>query len=150
MAICGFCGKDMSGIRPFSHYRRWCSPRCRREGYAKDYRKKNPKTDLPSGVVGSMHELMVCIDLMKRKFNVFRAVSQSCPCDLGVLIGDRMVRIEVTTGNKSLTGSVNYPPHDHKKYDILAVVLHNGSIVYKPNIEEFTLLPPSSPNYPLH
>jgi len=89
--------------------------------------------DLPSGTVGALHELLVCADLMMKGYNVFRAMSPSCSCDIMATKADVIYRIEVTTGIKyPSTGRISYPAHKNGRYlfDILAVVFHNGEIIY--------------------
>jgi len=45
-----------------------------------------------------------------------------------------LLRIEVTTGSICVNGKVSYPDHDLEKRDILAVVLHDGRIIYTPEL----------------
>lgn len=93
---------------------------------------------VPSGTVGAIHELAVCADLMKRGFHVFRAVSPSCVCDIAVLAGERLLRVEVTTGNVSGNGTLHYPSKDQSRFDLLAVV-SGEAVHYMPPIE--TVIP---------
>jgi hypothetical protein len=54
---------------------------------------------------------------------------------LAVLQGSRLIRVEVTTGYVTPNGSVQHPTRDTAKFDLLAVVKHDGAIVYAPTIE---------------
>ena len=77
-----------------------------------------------------MHELLVSYDLMKRGYHVFRALSPTGPCDLAVLKGKSLLRIEVRTAYKRDGGPIHYKG----KYDadVLALVTHDGEIEYRP------------------
>lgn len=88
---------------------------------------------LSSGTVGALHELLVAADLLRRGYAVFRALSQSAPCDLAILLGPRLFRVEVTTGYRNASGYVSSPKrkHEREKWDVLAIVLHDGEILYE-------------------
>jgi hypothetical protein len=77
---------------------------------------------------------MVSGDLMKRGYHVFRALSPSCPCDLAVLKDNNLVLIEVTTGYRGKDGKHSFPEHKNGRYDVVAVVFHDGEIIYKPSL----------------
>ncbi len=89
---------------------------------------------LPSGVVGAAHELMVCVDLLKLGWTVFRNVAPNGPADLVIMKGAITIRVEVTTGNRSASGLVMHPPKRAERYrfDVLAIVLHDGTLEYRP------------------
>jgi hypothetical protein len=89
---------------------------------------------MPTGVTGAISELIVCADLLRRGFAVFRAVAQSCPCDIAVLKEGKVLRIEVTTGTLSPMGKLMFAPHNSENYDVLAIVV-NGTITYKPEVQ---------------
>ena len=76
-------------------------------------------------VVGTIAEYRVIADLMSKGFAVFKACSQSSPCDLIALIDGFSYRVEVTLAQRTETGRVVHPRHDPEKYDILARVLPN-------------------------
>lgn len=76
---------------------------------------------------------MVCVDLMYMGYEIFRAESPSRSCDLIALRNGKPLKIEVRTGSKRKDGGIgNYGRGKLKpeRYDILAVVLHNGEIYY--------------------
>ena len=98
------------------------------------YRELNPPSEIPSASVGALNELLVSCDLIRRKWSVFRALSPSCPCDLVVLRNGGLLRIEVTTGSICVNKKVSYPDHDLKKRNILATILHDGRIIYTPEL----------------
>jgi hypothetical protein len=70
---------------------------------------------------------------MARGYHVFRALSPSCPVDLTILNGTNVFRMEVTTGNYH-PGGITYPAKDSSRFDVLAVVFHDGQILYQPDL----------------
>lgn len=70
---------------------------------------------------------------------MFHALSPSCLCDLVLLCDRRVFRVEVTTGHRSATGSVQYPRKDCTRFDVLAVVLPD-SVTYITDIPELKSL----------
>lgn len=83
-----------------------------------------------------MSEMLVCADLLKRGFSVFRSISPACSCDIVYLSTDQtLVRVEVKTAYRFHTGKVNYGRHPKQdgKHDLLALVFHKtNSIEYRP------------------
>lgn len=88
---------------------------------------------LPTGTTGAIGELRVAVDLMQRGFEVFRAISPSCSCDLAVLHAGGLLRIEVRTGykNKSTGKIVTNTPRNPDRYDVHAIVV-GDSVTYIP------------------
>jgi len=69
---------------------------------------------------GAISELLVAGDLLFKGYEVFRAVSPACSCDLIAQKNGRLTRIEVRTGALNKNGSVCFPKksrdidhHDH-------------------------------------
>ena len=87
-----------------------------------------------SGKRGAINELRVAIDLTVNGYDVFRAISQSCSCDLIGYKNNHCYRIEVTTGLYGKRGKLQWPPHDTNLYDVLAVVVWGDEIVYQPTL----------------
>ena len=121
-----------------------CSKECRKEQQRRRYREANPlsekdtgRSNLLSGTVGAMHELIVCADLMRKGFEVFRAVSPSSRFDAVVFKDGNMFRLEVTTGSAYAGGKIHYPVKDKNRFDILAIVVWSGEILYEPGIDNF-------------
>lgn len=88
-----------------------------------------------TGVRGAISELLVAADLLERGYEVFRAVSQSCSCDLVATKPNVFLSIEVRTGKRLLHGNLNHSRNNVRAM-ILAVVCHNEDdmIYYVPNI----------------
>ncbi len=94
------------------------------------------KTQLSSATVGAIHELKVAIDLLERGFQVFRALSPSCECDLALISAGKLFRVEVTTGYTTISGRICSPGpqkmrKDGHKFDVLATVVDGEKIVYE-------------------
>jgi Holliday junction resolvase-like predicted endonuclease len=118
----------------------FCSKQCRLRRDKQAHHELNPYVKLCStGKIGAMSEMLVCVDLMKRGFEIFRAVSQCCSCDLIALRGGKALRVEVKTGYrtksgdcvKSLRKKAAQSPHDL----LAAVWLDNHEIKYHPTID---------------
>ena len=92
---------------------------------------------LNQGTSGAVSELIACVDLMRRGYHVFRAQSPACPCDLVIMKGAHVQRVEVRTGNVNLNGTINYAKHrlEYHEYDILAVVIRGKDIMYIPDLD---------------
>jgi len=138
MKTCEECEKDLEGIRPRNPRRKFCSPKCARISYIKMYAGNNPIKGISAGTVGAVNELVVSIDLLRKGFAVFRAISPCCPVDLAVLIDGKLIKIEVTTGYVTPKGKLVFPRH-HGGHDVMAVVVGESEIHYLPPLT----LPPS-------
>ncbi len=89
------------------------------------------RLEVATATTGAMHELLVCADLMRRGYDVFRAQSPSCPCDVIAMIDGQTYKVEVTTGYMREDGQFSYPKKNNRyDYDIIAIVFHNGDILY--------------------
>lgn len=119
---CEFCQKPFKNVHPASKF---CTRRCKQAFY------REPKSKRGKGATGAMNELFVCADLMDKGYQVFRAQSPDASCDLLVMDGKKIWRVEVTTG-RYLKQGIYYPGHkDKSKYDWLAIVLSDHKIIYK-------------------
>lgn len=133
--ICRLCDAPISGRYT---QRVYCSYKCRLEHNKRQRHELNPYLKVcTTGQTGAMSEMLVCVDLLKRGFDVFRAVAQSCSCDIVALRNGRMFRVEVKTAYRRKTGTVGVSlrPDQKEKFDILAMVwLDNNEIVYEPSL----------------
>lgn len=136
--LCKRCGSEFVTSNNRQVY---CSRKCRRETTLESYRVNRPsiKPDfmndsIPTATIGAIHELVTCVDLMRRGFHVFRAQSPSCPCDLICVTSKGMLRIEVRTGHRLNDGKLVWPIRlNPDAFDVLAVVLYTSEIVYLDN-----------------
>jgi len=120
----------------------YCSTYCRQEAARKETGTYYVDGKMiAAGVTGAIHELVVCVSLMKIGFYVFRAQSPACPCDLIAMKGEALYKIEVTTGKKSIK-TLSFPKkRSGYIFDYIAIVLVDGSIIYKDNNYENTDFP---------
>jgi len=80
---------------------------------------------------GAASELIASAYLLSRGFAVFRSVSPTCPCDLIVMIGDSLLRVEVKSlfWYKGTSPGFAWPTND--KWDRLLVVATDTFKVYE-------------------
>ncbi len=129
--ICNGCGGTIpSKRRPNAKY---CSERCRGKKQAAFYRQNNPyrHIPIPTGTVGAISEFRVVIDCLSSGYEVFRACSPACSCDLAILVNEKLLRIEVRTSYRLKSGKV--AAHSEIRADILAKVLPD-EIIYEPSL----------------
>lgn len=131
--VCKFCQEPFSG-RPAL----FCSPSCKKQHRAHQYAEANRfvGSKVPTGTTGAIHEILVAADLMRRGYHVFRAMSPASPCDLAILGDGRLVRVEVTTGHRSVRGNLTHPPKKPGTHDLLAIVEKDGKITYRPEMPD--------------
>ena len=99
------------------------------------YRRYNPAraVGLPTATVGAISELRVAIDLFEKGYEVFRALSPTCSCDLAILNDGKLLRVEVKTAYRNTKGST-IPPPKGIRADVAALVLPD-TIEYQPTLE---------------
>jgi hypothetical protein len=128
---CGDCGKSFFQKISTQVY---CSDECRKSAQEKERRSKGyvPKNNMATGTTGAASELIVCADLLKKGFHVFRAQSPACPCDLIAMKRHGILRIEVRTGTRGNSGKLFFPfsGNDSGRSDVIAVVTHDWEISY--------------------
>jgi predicted AAA+ superfamily ATPase len=129
---CSNCKKKLSDKLLKRPNRKFCQVSCRKDFYKKSI--SNPEVmGLNTSKIGQIHEMLVCIDLLKKKFEVFRQVGSNAN-DLVACKNNKIFRIEVTTGCRLPSGKLIFPPKVEDKFDVLAVV-ERESINYFPPIE---------------
>jgi hypothetical protein len=113
---------------------RFCSKKCRGRAYrAKHEERSVILASVPTGTIGAIAELVVAADLLRKGYEVFRAQSPSCSCDLVILKDDKLLRVEVRTGYR-LTSGLSWPKKNFRA-DIFAVVVHStNAIYYEPDL----------------
>lgn len=90
---------------------------------------------LTSHTVGCIGEMIVCADLLKHGWEVFRSVSPHSGCDLIARRHGKTVELEVRSGYRTTEGTLRYArPNRNCSWDTIAVVLPDGSIEYNPPI----------------
>lgn len=92
------------------------------------------------GSAGAVAELLVCTDLLRRGFDVYRSVSVNAACDVVAGHSDgRLCRIEVKSA-VTRNGATRFKRHryDRSKHDALALVfLREHRIEYIPPVLEW-------------
>ena len=122
-------------FKPKKAIQRFCSKKCRNDSNYNRYftRSAYKANGISTGTVGAISDLRVCVDLLTKGYAVFRALSQSCPCDLAILKDGRLLTIESRTGTENKeTGTINWSKA-HFKSDHFAVVLPDR-IFYDPEL----------------
>lgn len=120
---CLNCKKYLPLDLPRYETRIYCNGKCRKENEYKRYLVNNPGNGVSTGTLGAMQEILVSYDLLKKGYEVFRAISPASSCDLLIVNNKRTVRVEVTTGYISNAGKIIVPKKDVEKLDVLAVVV---------------------------
>jgi hypothetical protein len=130
--LCRRCGNEIHDRRRSKAL--YCTDRCYKATERERQRSIQPHRNigLASGTVGACSELEACVDLMKKGYEVFRAVSPSSSCDLMVLRGNRAFRIEVRTGYYLPSGKL-VRGGQPVRADILATVTQLG-VGYEPEL----------------
>ena len=133
--VCKQCGKQITGHRGA----KYCSYECRALFAKMRYKQFNPDTlkGKTSATTGAISELRVAIDLLANGYDVFRALSPNCPCDLAILKGNKLLRVEVRTSFISVTGKIFKTKNQRdgkNNIDIFAWVLPD-KIIYEPELE---------------
>ena len=133
---CARCTEDVPPAR-IRRRAKFCSNLCADITQKEKYREINRRPgDLQSGTVGAIHELEVACDLLRMGYEVFRAMSPSCSCDLAILKDGKLLRVEVTTGYRAASGRIQHPHANRAhRYDIVAIIVQ-GRIVYQPEFVE--------------
>jgi len=135
--MCDICGKSFESSRPNTKV---CSVEC--------FNKKKriqlgryADVKIPPGSVGTISELVVTVDLMKKGWSVFRAMSPSCNFDLAIFKNGTFKRVEVKTGYKSDSGKIQHPWTTNDNYDILAVYVRiEDKVYYLDKLKESVLI----------
>jgi hypothetical protein len=135
-ANCFYCKKPLN-TKKLRRNAMYCSRACRNAQQVVEWNELNPgRKNIPTASVGAISELLVAADLLGRGYEVFRAVSPACSCDLAILSSGVLTRVEVRTGVIGKTGKVYVSfskKHDVGRSDVLAVVV-NGQITYTPEL----------------
>jgi hypothetical protein len=128
---CPVCNKIFSTHR---FNQKYCSPECSKSKPWDSF--VDLKFKISPGTKGTITEFLVCVDLMKRGYNVFRAISPNSPFDIIAVNHQATHRIEITSGNM-IGEKLIYNKHNKWKdhFDIIAVVILSGNkIIYIPEI----------------
>jgi hypothetical protein len=138
---CRLCDQEIPEHRVAAGRDTCGTHKCCRAHRTNRWRDNNIQLPVPTGTVGAVAELLVAADLLKRGYEVFRAVSQACSCDLAVLKNGALLRVEVRTGYFDANGAPfrnKLTAKDVGRSDIHAVVHHypkGGTLItYSPEL----------------
>jgi hypothetical protein len=130
---CASCAKPLPEYR--SARRKFCSTKCANAKATQRFADLNVKLDVSSGTMGAITELMVSTDLLRRGWEVFRAMSPACSADLVISKKGVTLRIEVRTGYIRPNGTIYWPKKgtvpDH--YAVVVMAL-DERIRYEPEL----------------
>jgi len=110
---------------PSKHNQKFCSKECK----DKFYNRISTFPHLPSATVGTIGELVVATDLLKKGYEVYRPLSPSCSADLLVEKEQKIFKIEIRTGYIQKDGKLVYS-HINIRASILAIVVHSENKIY--------------------
>jgi Holliday junction resolvase-like predicted endonuclease len=134
-----FCAYCQSPIPQDAHWRTiYCSPLCNSRSRNARY-GNTPQYVVTPATQGAITELIVSVDLMKRGFDLYRATSPACPCDLVAIRNGVVTRVEVKTGIRRLNGEirpVKLSERQRRASDVVAYVAHDGEILYAPELPD--------------
>jgi PD-(D/E)XK endonuclease len=133
---CLYCHQEISSNKKRYTRMKYCSPKCCNEAYkcgAGEQGRQLNYLGLSTASIGAIGELRVSADLLAKGYEVFRAVSSACSCDLIAMKNGVSARIEVRTARRSIQGVIQYPGHskDIGRQDYFAAVLPD-EIIYVP------------------
>jgi hypothetical protein len=112
--------------------KRYCSKEC----YKKATPNRNPLSKfVPTKNMGAYSELAVILDLFRKGYEVYRAVSSHCSGDIIAEKNGKLIKIDATTGMMNSNGSYSFPG---KETDVIVAVYltDQEKVVYLQNKKE--------------
>jgi hypothetical protein len=137
-AECEQCGNPFPKTQKT---RRFCSRGCNSQSYKEKIMPLwglGSRLGIATGTTGAIGELLIAADLMRLRYEVFRALSQSTSCDLLAFRNGKMYRIEVRTAYRLPSQKLTYSKSDkdHGKSDHYGLVVWSDEshyeIIYEP------------------
>lgn len=133
---CKICTKE---FHPISANQLYCGRACKDEAWEKKHPIK--RSGLSGFTTGAISELRCAVDLLSKGYEVFRAISPACSCDLIALKNNRCVRIEVRTADisKSESGAIKIYKYeverDKGRQEHYGLILPD-QVIYIPPLED--------------
>lgn len=113
---------------------KYCTARCRVLYHNRVNIEKTPLVGIGTASVGAIAEYMVCIDLLKKGFDVFKSISPASNCDILALKEGRVLKLEVRTARyyKMSNGGIklSYPLQRLEGKFLVLVTHSDGKIHY--------------------
>lgn len=111
----------------------YCSRKCRPKTL-----NSNPR-GVATGTLGSIAELAVGVELMRKGYHVFRALSSHGPADLVALKGSEVRIIEVRTGHLNTKGVLSsFGKRCHETATEVAVYVPEDRSIHFYNVHPYT------------
>lgn len=87
--------------------------------------------------MGGISELLVCIDLLERGFDVYRSVTVGGLCDIVAVNRENLktLRVEVKSARRAINGKPVNGSTIGNKFDVLARVFPGRVVEYEPDIK---------------
>jgi hypothetical protein len=110
----------------------FCTKYCSRVYKFQNSRVSNGLEHIAAGTVGRVSEIMVCVDLMKKGFEVYTALSTSSHCDLLAIKDKITYGFEVRTGQyfASKNGHRLHYPTNNIGGKTVVVVTHSDNKIH--------------------
>ena len=102
---------------------------------AKDTRIGKVYDGVSVGTVGAIAELEVSQDLMKKGFDVYRALSPQSKSDVVAIKKDKILILEIRSGYKSRCNTIYYSKNGIRSPQLVVYIHRTGEIIYKPKLE---------------
>lgn len=122
--ICKICGKKFRGM----YNSKYCSKRCENINY-KTYRYFSYK-GLSTHIIGTISELLVVIDLLKKGYEVYRPLTPTNSADLVFEKNNNLFKIEVRTAYKTKLNQIKCNLSNIRASILAKVFLADNKIVY--------------------
>jgi hypothetical protein len=94
--------------------------------------------EMPCASVGGFSEMIVCADLLKRGFYVFRSITPNAPYDVIAIKNNDIKKIEIRTALKGVRGNCRIGKKiNHKENppdNFAGVLFENNSCFYEPEL----------------
>ena len=130
--ICTHCGKSYKSSPTRGGVQKYCSKKCQ---LAFVYGNGVLPNKIPPGTVGALSELIASADLMRKGFEVYRALSPASSCDVLAIKGKKVFTFEVRTGYKSTDGKrITVNRTNQRAENLIIVIRGTNEIVYEPEI----------------
>jgi PD-(D/E)XK nuclease superfamily protein len=129
---CPTCSTLLSPAR-LRYHSIYCSQRCQMSAESRRVSFERAAPAISTSSTGALSELLACAEMLRRGYHVFRSVSPSCPCDLILMRDGQLIRAEVKSGNiYKPSGKIGYAKPRNNTYDMLIVVLPDGTLLVDP------------------
>lgn len=134
--LCIYCNKPLLYVGQEKFCTKTCTISYFKELYKKH--KTSCNLDLAPATIGAISELYVVNDLLIKGYEIFRAASPACSCDLIASNNNLLKKIEVRTG--SSRDNFYYYNTRNFKADLFAIVIYDvdtriPEIYYEPPLE---------------